>query len=144
MPSLSPHFGGAASKPASIKKPAAPYSIRFTDEERSQLNRDANGEAWSRYIRRKLFGEAAPAHRVKRLRRPKRPSVDQTAIAKLLATLGQSRLPQNMNQIAKASNMGALPVTEELERELMAACAEIALMRQTLITALGIKPEDGA
>ncbi|MEM9837654.1 MAG: hypothetical protein AAF830_00720 [Pseudomonadota bacterium] len=143
LAALSNQFENAHGAVAATKKHAAPYSIRFTEEERAQLNRDAGGEAWSRYIRRKLFGDGAPAHRVKRIRRLKRPSVDQTAVAKLLAALGQSRLSQNMNQIAKASNMGALPVTPELEEDLHAACAEIALMRQTLIAALGIKPETG-
>lgn len=140
-PPLSTTFGGTARNKANASEPKlTPYSIRFTVEERAQLNRDACGEAWSNYIRRKLFGDAATP-RVQRIRKPKRPTVDQTAIAKVLAGLGHSRLSQNMNQIAKAANMGALPVSNELEEELKAACAEIALMRVTLISALGLKPE---
>ena len=44
-----------------------------------------------------------------------------------------------MNQIAKAANIGALPVTPELEDELFAACAAIQDMKSELVTALGVK-----
>ncbi len=38
--------------------------------------------------------------------------------------------------------MGALPVTDDLMVELTQACADIAAMRQGLITALGITAKD--
>ncbi len=63
--------------------------------------------------------------------------MDHVILAQLLGALGKSRLASNLNQIAKAANIGALPVTEELEAELHTACAEIGEMRDTLMTALG-------
>ena len=94
----------------------------------------------SRYIRLKLFG--ADADQVKS-RRPKvkrhQPTLDHEIMAQVLAGLGRSRLSSNLNQIAKAANMGALPVTPELEAELLEACAALQAMRQDLIAAMGIK-----
>ena len=50
-------------------------------------------------------------------------SEDEQEHAAQLAGLGQSRLASNINQIAKAANMGALPVTPDLIDELYQACA---------------------
>ena len=122
------------------RKYPPPFSIRFTFEERARLNRDAGKLSLSAYIRLKLFGEKATSP--KRLTRKKRvPRVDQPALAKALGELGKSRLASNMNQIAKAAHMGALPVTPELEQELFEACAAIKEMRGALISAIGIKDQ---
>ena len=113
-----------------------PLSIRVTDEERAILSRDAAGRSVNGYIREKLFGPDVVRRRVR-----KAPSVDQEALGRVLGALGRSRLSSNLNQIAKAANMGALPVTPELKKELREACADIRTMRTALIQALGIKPE---
>ena len=42
-----------------------------------------------------------------------------------------------MNQIAKAANLGTLPVTLETEEEIKQACYNIAVMRVMLMKALG-------
>ena len=42
-----------------------------------------------------------------------------------------------MNQIAKAANLGTLPVLPETEEEIRQACYEIAVMRMMLMKALG-------
>lgn len=39
-------------------------------------------------------------------------------LALLLSELGQSRLASNINQLAKAANMGTLDITPEIEREI--------------------------
>jgi hypothetical protein len=52
--------------------------------------------------------------------------------------LGQSRLSSNLNQLAKAVNTGALPVTPETESEIVAACASVTAMRYDLLNALGL------
>ena len=70
-------------------------------------------------------------------RKSNKPNVDHVVLAKLLGLLGKSRLSQNMNQIAKAAHMGALPVSDELEAELALACQDIKDMRDTLISAMG-------
>lgn len=115
-----------------------PLSFRVTQEEREMLKQAAGKKPVGAYIRSRLFGEkASPRKPVKR-----RPSVDDAAISKALAMLGQSRLSSNLNQIAKVANKGALPVTPSLLAELNAACADIRIMREALISALDIKSRE--
>ncbi|MEM9494994.1 MAG: hypothetical protein AAGA09_03240 [Pseudomonadota bacterium] len=122
--------------------PAAPFSIRFTDEERARLRRDAGALSLAAYIRLKLFCDGKPdGSKRNATRKRNAPSVELTMISQLLGALGQSRLSSNLNQIAKAANVGALPVSPELESELQAACADVRAMRETLIVALGLKSE---
>ncbi|MBL4616943.1 MAG: hypothetical protein JKY46_04550 [Robiginitomaculum sp.] len=133
----------ANAKPVAPKYPP-PYSLRLTYDERALLDRAAGKLPLSVYIRSKLFGDAISKRSFKHPPKRKRlPSSDQKAIAQLLGALGQSRLASNMNQIAKAANMGALPVTDALLAELTQACANIAVMRNDLISALGITVKGG-
>ena len=129
-------FQGVAVKPASkaSAKPAAPFSIRFTPEERSRLEEEAGQQPLGAYIRARLLGEAADKRR-----RFRRPRVDQETIARLLAELGKSRLASNMNQIAKAMNTGTLDLGPEVAQDLREACNAIAEMRSALISALGVR-----
>jgi len=125
-----------------LSKPKAPppFSLRLTFEERARLEREAAGMSLGAYIREKLFrDDARPARR----KRGKFPVKDQTALAKALALLGASRLSQNLNQLARAVNIGALPVTPETEADLREACQAVEDMRAELLRALGKMPEDG-
>jgi len=124
-----------SAKPEKQKRPP-PLSVRVSDEEKALLKRQAGNRSINGYIRHKLFGDAVNPKSVRRS-----PSVDKEALAKALGALGQSRLSSNLNQIAKAANMGALPVSPELVAELNRACVDIQAMRRYLIAALGIKPE---
>lgn len=127
----------AASKPAPAKpKYPPPFSLRLTEQERAWLREKAGRWSIGAYIRMRLFGDAASPRQAER----RQPSVDQTALGRALGALGQSRLASNLNQIAKAANLGVLPVTPELADELRAACEDIRKMREALIEALGIKP----
>ncbi|ADM09294.1 hypothetical protein PB2503_06132 [Parvularcula bermudensis HTCC2503] len=83
-----------------------------------------------------MFCDAASPRRTYRKPRP-----HDAAIGKALAALGQSRLSSNMNQIAKAANLGTLSVTPELSEELASACADIRAMRSALVEALGLKDQ---
>lgn len=75
--------------------------------------------------------------------RTRRVSVrDEVALGRVLAMLGRSHLANNLNQLAKSANIGALPVTPELESELRAACADVRLMRALLLQALGIAAQN--
>ena len=123
-----------------VKKHPAPYSIRFDDEERAQLNRDADGKSWAAYIRSVLFPDKHQP-KTRQTRKRRQPEVDETLVAQILGVLGQSRLSSNLNQIAKGANLGTLPVTPELEDELQQACADIKAMRGVLVEALGIKDQ---
>ena len=127
-------FDSTRSKPAS--KSAPPFSLRLSEDERAILRRRAGSRPLGEYIRSKLFGDKVSPRKL----RHRNPSETDRTIATLLAGIGQSRLASNMNQIAKAANIGALPVTPDLVEELHQACADIAIIRQALVRALGITP----
>lgn len=110
-----------------------PFSLRLTAEERAELDRRAGTKPLGQYIREMLFGHGVSP----RKRKTRRPSVDHEALGQALGVLGTSRLASNMNQIAKAAHMGALPVTPDLAAELDRACADLRMMRQALLKALG-------
>ncbi|MCI4666036.1 MAG: hypothetical protein MRY74_15075 [Neomegalonema sp.] len=139
---LQTDFSGASSGGRKTAKHPAPFSIRLTEDERAYLRREAGTLSISAHIRAKLFQSAPLPERPTRKRRT--PSANQAELAKLLGGLGGSRLSSNMNQIAKAAHIGALPVTPELEQELAEACADIKRMRSALILALGVADQDAA
>jgi hypothetical protein len=111
-----------------------PFSLRLTFEERAKLERDAAGMALGAYIRSRLLDPETVAPR----KRGKFPVKDHQALAQLLGLLGQSRLANNVNQLARAPNTGSLAVTPDTEEALMSATADINHMRQLLIQALDI------
>ncbi len=118
-------------------KQPPPISLRLTHEERTLLEKAACGVTMSAYIRSRLFGEkVAP-----RQTRNKAPVKDHKALAQVLGALGRSRIANNLNQLAKAVHMGALPVTPETEADLQEACAHIRQIRDMVMYALGLKPE---
>lgn len=118
----------------SIRNPLHPVSLRMTFEEKANLERAAAGMSLSAFIRWRLFDPDAPAPKS----RGKHPVKDQRALAQLLALLGQSRIANNLNQLAKAANSGSLPVTPETEAALMHASLEVMAMRRMLMRALGL------
>ncbi len=121
------------------QKPLPPFSLRFTCEERAQLERDAAGMSLGAYIRSRIFDDTLP----KRRTRGKHPVKDHEELAKVLGELGRSRLANNLNQLAKATNSGSLEVSPDTERAIKDGCADIRWMRQVLMSALGLGPENG-
>ena len=118
-------------------KSPVPFSLRFTKEEREQLDRMAQGMPLGKFIRSKLFdGNSAPRRTKGRF-----PVKDEKAISKLLGILGQSRIANNINQLARAANLGSLPVNIETQKKLDDACRAIFWIRQQLILSLGLKQE---
>lgn len=110
-----------------------PFSLRFTFDERAKLDMLRGSMPLGRYIREQLLGDdAAP-----RKRRGRYPVKDQEALGRVLGALGSSRLSQNLNQLARASNSGSLPVSPDVEEELRKACADVKAMREELLRALG-------
>lgn len=75
---------------------------------------------------------------VEKRRKIKKPTPDTALLALVLGEFGRSRMASNINQLAKAANIGTLDVTPETEREIVQACAEIQAIRMLLITALGV------
>lgn len=112
----------------------APFSIRLTVEERRALEHAANGIPLGTYIRSRILDNEVARRKTRRA-----PVADQAAIARVLAQLGQSRLGSNLNQLAKAANMGALIVSSDVTAELAEACASVTAMREDLMLALGLK-----
>ena len=115
------------------KKTPPPFSLRLTTEERAELERRAGTKPLGQFIREQCLGKAAQPRSAKR----RRAKVDHTLFAQALALLGGSRLASNVNQIAKAAHIGALPVTPELSADLNEACSDIQAMRRLLMQALG-------
>lgn len=119
------------------KKYPPPFSLRLTFEERAALDVAAGDQPLGRYIRAQMLGDKAAE------RKPygKRPVKDQKALGRILAELGQARLANNLNQLAKAVNTGSLPVTPETEDYLQQACQDVRRIRADLVQALGLQPE---
>lgn len=122
------------------KRRPAPFSLRLSEAERARLVDEAKGAPLGAYIKAKLLGSALPV----RTRRSGLAVQDRQALAQALAALGASRLSSNINQLAKLANIGALPVTPELEAEFASALVDIHEIRRLLVSALGLKAEGGA
>ncbi|MFI0416519.1 MAG: hypothetical protein ACH255_20540 [Candidatus Thiodiazotropha sp.] len=128
--------GGGLPKSPNTGKYPAPFSLRLNEEERAALDRLAGDQPWATYIKSVVFSE---------LRRPIRTKghviQDRKLFAKLLGLLGSSRLSQNVNQLAKASNSGSLPVTPDTLKALNEAAQAVQHMRAMLIEAMGLKAQ---
>lgn len=117
-------------------KHPAPFSLRLSAEERAALEAQAGDTPLGAFIREKLLnGTAHPRQRRRRVGR------DDEALARLLGELGKTRLANNLNQLAKAANAGALPVTPETLQAILEACKDVGTMRACLLAALGFRPE---
>ena len=67
-------------------------------------------------------------------------AADQTGLAKVLGMQGQSRLANNLYQIAKAAHIGVIVLTPALIEQIEDACRDIRIMRDALLAALGFPP----
>lgn len=147
IPAISGTFAASAAAPKlpiPRRKRPAPFSLRLTKNERARLEQDAGETPLATYIKFRLFN-GLPDLATYRVRRPSgRSATDTQLIAKLLAALGEARLANNLNQLAKAANMGTLDVSKDTEKELLAACAEVRAIRADLVAALGLKGSSGA
>jgi len=104
-------------------------TIRFTPDERASIDRAAEraGLTSGSYVRSVLLGAPAP-------RQARRPPVERRELARLLGALGH--IGGNLNQLAHASNAGQ-PVAR---RDIVAALAELAPVRDAILAALGRAP----
>jgi preprotein translocase subunit SecD len=107
----------------------APFSLRLSFAEKAALRDLAGDMPLGAYIKAVLSDAIQNKKKIA-------PRTDPEALGRVLGQLGKSKLSQNVNQLAKAVNVGALPVTPETESELRQACADIAAMRQELMRAL--------
>lgn len=120
---------------ASKAKPLPPFSLRLTQEERDRLEAQAKGQPLGAYIREKLLADSAAPRKSRR-----KPPADQAGLAKVLGMLGQTRLANNLNQIAKAAHIGVIAVSPALIADIESACRDIRIMRDALLAALGFPP----
>lgn len=111
-------------------------TLRLSIEDHERLKALADGMALSTYIRAKVLGDALPRRRS----RSTSSVVDQVALAQLLGLLGQSRIANNLNQLAYHANIGALPIDEATRDQISEAYDNVLEMRAALIAALGLKP----
>ena len=132
--SATPEFSAVA-KPKKNRAPS-PFCIRLSDDERAQLKAEAAGKPVSTYARWKLLGD-----KVQKRRAYRKPKVNDAVLAQVLAALGNSHLSSNLNQLAKAANIGTLPLTPDVVEEIEEACAAVSAMRRDLIEALGLMTE---
>ncbi|MBY5361952.1 MobC family plasmid mobilization relaxosome protein [Rhizobium leguminosarum] len=87
----------------------------------------------SAYIRACLFTEQEK----RRHRRSGLVVADKKAIAEALAPLGQSRMANNLNQLAHQANIGALVIDDRERAKIDEAYGHILSLRALLVAALG-------
>lgn len=128
-----------SANPATTRKTRpSPFPVRLSPNERTYLEGKAGGLALGTYIRQELLADYDGKQTQSRKRLHK-PDINQQKVSALLAGLGQSRIPNNLNQLAKAANFGTLETSEDVEKQLLDACAAVEAMREALFVALGLR-----
>lgn len=127
------------SKP-DTEKPSR-ITIRFTANERAQLEAKAGNTALSAYIREQLFNDEAAASPRRRVKKPRSVEADITRVAQLLGSLGQSEMTQVLFGLLLAAEAGKAELPDEHLEHLHQACGHIEEMRDMLVVALGVKPQ---
>lgn len=127
----------AKSEKKSKKRPA-PFSLRLSFDEKQKLIEDAGRQSISAYIKARLFDPDTPVKQARGLN----PVKDQKSLAQLLGMLGSSRIAKNLNELAEAARVGALPLGDETDKALRRACDDVRIMRRFLLAALGIRETD--
>ncbi len=113
----------------------SPVTLRLTAEERLKLEELAQGMSMSAYIRACVFqNEVSQRKRVVRV-----PVKDKAALAELLGLLGQSRIANNLNQLAYHANIGSLPVDESTIAQIEESYESVCMMRGLLLRSLGLR-----
>lgn len=118
------------------RKRAPPFSLRLSAEERAQLIAQAKGAPLGAYVKERLFADAPIKVR------PRSAIVqDRQALAHALALLGKSDLARNVAALARAAEIGALPVDPDTEAKLLIVCDQVRHIRTMLMIALGLFAE---
>ena len=121
-----------SSKDRSSRTASSPITLRLTPDERDRLETLADGMTLSAYIRFCIFSKRTE----KRRQRPKAFIADRQAVAQALALLGQSRIANNLNQLAYQANVGALVMDDEAYAQIDETYQYISEIRSLLIKAL--------
>ena len=126
----------ATSKQNAKPKYPPPFSLRLTHEEKERLKAEAGKQPLGAFIRMKLLGDNVANRRARRA-----VVADEAALARVLALMGQSRVANNLNQLAKLANSGSLFVDDDVRVDLNEACRDIKDIRKDLMAALGSKTQ---
>ena len=110
-------------------------TVRFSYDDYERLQQLADGIALSVYLRAKALEETLP----KRRRLSSSSIEDTQAIAQLLGLLGQSRIANNLNQLAYHANIGSLQIDDETKSQIIETHDHVLFIRRTLMKALGKK-----
>jgi len=109
-------------------------TLRLTEDEMAKLKHLSTGMTVSAYIRKCIFGKDEAPRKV----RLKAPVKDQEALARVLGKLGESRIANNLNQMAYEAHCGSLLLDEQTYNQIKEAYEHISSMRLHLLEALGI------
>ncbi len=122
----------AAPQPEKTKYPR--ITLRLSEDELTRLKTLSQGMTLSAYIRKCLFGKNVTLRKV----RNRAPVKDQKSLARVLGLLGETRIANNLNQIAYEANCGSLLLDEQTEIRLNEASKHVFYIRKELVKALGL------
>ena len=108
-------------------------TVRFSRDDYERLKQLADGMTLAAYIRACALKADLP----RRSRRSGASISDRQALAQILGLLGQSRIANNLNQLAYHANIGTLPVDETTRTDIHEAYGYVRSMRESLLRALG-------
>lgn len=111
-------------------------TVRLSVEDHARLKELAGNTPLSSYLRAKALGEDAP----RRNPRSVASVADGQMLAQVLGLLGQSRIANNLNQLAYHANIGSLQVDDAVRSQINEAHHHVTLIRAALMMALGLKP----
>lgn len=119
-----------------MKNNPTPFSLRLTAAERAILEHKAGTMPLGAYIRMCLFDKPTPRIKQRRI------AQDQKQLAQLMAFISATRIPGNLNQIAKAINSGTIIISEDIERDIKQACEGIEFIKAAITKALGFQDKN--
>jgi len=127
-------FETMTDRPNDIRQPIRSVRLREGQDPILRAAAAAHGLSVNAYILWRVFEPASP------LPKPRRrlSRLDEQFAAQALALLGQSRIPNNLNQMARLANVGALDLTPEVLADLEAALQHVRDIRNVTYRALGL------
>lgn len=135
-PRLEADFSCAVNHKPAKRKRMAPLSVRLSKEQRERLERDAMGTALNAYVLIKLFDDDDKPNY-----RRKKPTKRDKAVARALRRLGGCGITTYLLSQILAVEEGRLIISDEEEKELRAARAEVDALRRDLVAAMGLESE---
>ena len=110
-------------------------TVRFSHEDYERLELLAGDVPLSAYVRSQALNEAAP----RRKRRSAASVADKQMLAQILGLLGQTRIANNLNQLAYHANIGSLDIDDTTKAKIAEAHHHVAMIRGALMTSLGLQ-----